>query len=145
MATNKKKFELKTDARLENLPVIADFMAASMEGLSVEQAVLEVQMAVDEACTNIIKHAYSGKGGIIAITCELQGDDFIITISDRGKFFDVDSVSPPDLESDLEKRRVGGLGIHLMRKLMDEVNYSLHAKEGNSLVMKKRLMREDKK
>ena len=65
--------------------------------------------------------------------------DFIVTIRDRGKPFDPSSVPPPDLEADLDKRRVGGLGIYFMRKLMDEVNYTTDADKGNELTMRKRL------
>jgi anti-sigma regulatory factor (Ser/Thr protein kinase) len=97
---------------------------------------------VDEACTNIIKHAYFGKGGIINITCELQDNDFVITIKDNGRPFDPNSIPPPDLESDLDRRKIGGLGIYLMKKLMDDVSYSFNAKEGNKVVMRKKLMRK---
>lgn len=99
----------------------------------------EVQTAVDEACTNIILHAYAGKGGTIAISCELQDNDFIITMRDKGKPFDPTSVPPPDLQADLDKRRLGGLGMYLMSQLMDDVSYSSDAEKGNRLVMRKAL------
>jgi len=130
---------LKIDARLENLSLIADFISSSMSQLGIKAGVFEVQTAVDEACTNIIKYAYFEEGGIITITCEVRDNDFVVTIRDRGKPFDPSSVPPPDLEADLDKRRIGGLGIYLMRKLMDDVNYSFDAKKGNILVMRKTL------
>jgi len=110
-----------------------------MSQLGIKTGILEVQAAVDEACTNIIKYAYSDKGGIIAITCETQDNDFVVIIRDRGKAFDPSSVPPPDLEAELDKRRVGGLGIYLMGKLMDDVSYSFDAEKGNTLVMRKTL------
>ena len=85
--------------------------------------ILEVQMAVDEACTNVIKYAYSTTGGAIAVTCEWQSNDFVVTISDKGKSFDPNSIPPPYLKSDLGSRKIGGLGIYLMKKLMDEVRF----------------------
>jgi serine/threonine-protein kinase RsbW len=130
---------LKIDARLENLSLIADFIYRSMNQLGIKAGVLEVQTAVDEACTNIIKHAYSDEGGIITLTCEVRGNDFIVTIRDRGKPFDPSSVPSPDIEADLDKRRIGGLGIYLMKKLMDDVSYSFDARKGNTLVMRKTL------
>jgi len=130
---------LKTDAELENLSVIADFISSSMSQLGIEAGVFEVQTAVDEACTNIIKYAYSEEGGVITITCESQDNDFVVTIRDNGKPFDPSSVPPPDLEADLDKRRIGGLGIYLMKKLMDDVSYSFDARKGNILVMRKTL------
>jgi anti-sigma regulatory factor (Ser/Thr protein kinase) len=110
-----------------------------MSQLGIEKGIIEVQTAVDEACTNIIKYAYSGDSGIITITSELQDKDFVVTIRDRGKPFDPSSVPPPDVSTDLDKRRIGGLGMYLMRKLMDDVSYSFDTNKGNILVMRKTL------
>jgi anti-sigma regulatory factor (Ser/Thr protein kinase) len=139
MATNSTRLELKVDARLENLPKINDFIAAAMKQLGVEKNLHNVQLAVEEACINIIKHSYSGKGGMITISCEVKANHLVITMRDRGKAFDPTSVPPPDLESEIHERRVGGLGMHLMKELMDEVRYSFDTAEGNKLVMKKKL------
>jgi serine/threonine-protein kinase RsbW len=136
---------LKTDAKLKNLSVIADFISSSMSQLGVEAGVFEVQTAVDEACTNIIKYAYSKGVGIITINCEMQGNDFVVTIRDKGKPFDPSSVPPPDLEADLDKRKIGGLGIYLMRIMMDDVSYSFDAEKGNTLVMRKMLTGKKRK
>ena len=135
-----KQFKLKIDSKLENLSVIADFIATTMKQLGIEGGVNEVQTAVDEACTNIMKYAYSGGGGIITISCELQDNDFVTTIRDSGRPFDPSAVPPPDLEADLEERRVGGLGIYLMMRLMDEVSYNFDAGKGNTLIMRKRVL-----
>jgi serine/threonine-protein kinase RsbW len=108
-----------------------------MGQLDITAGVFEVQTAVDEACTNIINYAYFGKGGIITITCERQDKYFVVTIRDSGKPFDPSSVPAPDLEADLNKRKIGGLGIYLMKKLMDDISYSFDAKSGNTLVMRK--------
>jgi anti-sigma regulatory factor (Ser/Thr protein kinase) len=130
---------LKIDAKLENLSAIADFILRSMKQLGIDTAISEIQTAVDEACTNVIKHAYAEKDGTIDITCEVQDNNFVVTIRDKGKPFDPYSVPLPDLETDVDERRIGGLGIYLMRTLMDDVSYSFDAAEGNTLVMKKML------
>ena len=132
------KVRMEVDARLENIPGIIDFVAGFMRGLRLDAIIFAVETSVDEACTNIIKHGYSGGAGTIAIACEMQGDDFVVTIIDRGKPFDPSAVSPPDLGADLEKRKVGGLGLHLMNKLMDNVIYTYTSRDGNRLVMRKR-------
>ncbi|MBN2463705.1 MAG: ATP-binding protein [Dehalococcoidia bacterium] len=137
--TTYNQLELNVDARLENLSVIADFISGSMSQLGIEEGVFEVQLAVDEACTNAIKYAYSEEGGVITITCDVQGNDFVVTIRDKGKPFDPSSVPPPDLGTDLDKRKIGGLGMYLMGKLMDDVSYSFDAEKGNTLVMRKML------
>jgi len=133
------QFELAVDAKLENLSVIADFIATTMTKLGAEEGIYEIQLAVDEACTNIVKYAYSHEGGVITITCELQDSDLVTTIKDKGRPFSPNSVPLPDLETSVEERRIGGLGIYLMRELMDEVSYEFDAEKGNTLTMRKTL------
>ena len=135
----RNQFELTIDSRLENLSVIAEFLATSMTQLDIRKGIHEVQLAVDEACTNIIHHAYSGERGTITISCEIQDNDLVITIKDSGSPFDPSAVPPPDLRTNLEERRVGGLGIHLMRNIMDEVSYDFDSEKGNTLIMRKTL------
>lgn len=134
--------ELEVESRLESLPVIADFLAGALERLGADQAIARrVQLVVDEACTNIIKHAYSGGAGPIKLALELAGSDLIISIQDRGRPFDPARVPPPDLTSDVEDRRPGGLGVYFMKKLMDEVHYAFDESGGNILTLRKRLVK----
>jgi anti-sigma regulatory factor (Ser/Thr protein kinase) len=138
--TKGNPFELEVEAELKSLPVISDFITEAMERLEVDSStIFKVQLAVEEACTNIIQHGYSGRKGTIKILCKLVESDFTVTIRDRGNPFDPRSVPPPDLGTALDKRKVGGLGIYLMRKLMDEISYSFDAANGNQLTMRKRL------
>jgi anti-sigma regulatory factor (Ser/Thr protein kinase) len=138
------RFELEVDNRLENLSIISDFIDKAMRQVGAkEKSIAEVQLAVDEACSNIILYAYSGRKGIIKLALELVGDDLIVTIRDKGKPFDPTSVPPPDLEADLNERKIGGLGMYLMRKVMDEVSYSFNAEEGNKLTMRKHLIEKN--
>lgn len=137
-----KRFELEVDSELESLSIISDFIREVMERAGSEaRNIFEVQMAVDEACTNIIQYAYPEQKGIITLVCELVDDEFVVTIRDKGEPFNPCSVPPPDLEADLDKREVGGLGIHFMRKMMDEVSYNLDAEKGNELTMRKKLLK----
>jgi serine/threonine-protein kinase RsbW len=136
----KDRFELEVDNRLENLSIISDFIGKAMtQAGAKEKDIAAVQLAVDEACANIIMYAYSGGKGIIRLGLELAGDDLIVDIGDTGKPFDPTSVPPPDLEADLNERRIGGLGMYFMRKVMDEVSYSFSPEEGNKLTMRKHL------
>ena len=135
------RFELKVDSKLENLSIISDFITKVMSQIGAKgRSISDVQLAVDEACTNIIRHAYSERKDIITIALEIVDEDLIVTITDRGEPFKPDSIPPPDLESDVGERKIGGLGIYFMRKLMDEVSYSFDAEEGNKLTMRKHLM-----
>lgn len=111
--------------------------AAQDAGLD-ESSVFHCQMAVDEACTNIIEHAYGGEDrGEIAVTCE-PGDGWLrIEIRDRGKEFAPPPVEAPAIPGNLEDLSVGGLGLYFMHALMDEVEFTRDG-EGNRLVMVKR-------
>ncbi len=132
--------ELTVAGDLANLAAIAEFVTAAALRLGLdEQQAFDVQMAADEACTNIIEHAYgAGEPGDIHIRCDLEGDDFVITIRDRGQPFDPDSIPEPDLTCPLEEREVGGLGLHFMRRLMDRLVLRCDPVSGNELKMYKR-------
>jgi anti-sigma regulatory factor (Ser/Thr protein kinase) len=87
----------------------------------------------------VIEHAYQGvTDGEIEVRCGMQGETLTIMILDHGKSFDPSSVRPPNIQADLSERQVGGLGIYLMRKLMDEVRYEKLGKKGNLLTLTKR-------
>ena len=135
------KHQITRAAEFESLADLRNFIKDACEHYDEisEDTVYDLQLAVDEACTNIIKHAYSSQGGAITIFFERNDNTVVITIQDRGKPFDPAAIPPPDLEAEVEKRQIGKLGLHLMRKLMDEVSYSFDPEEGNTLVMKKRL------
>jgi serine/threonine-protein kinase RsbW len=138
--TKDNQLELKVKAKLENLAVIDEFITEAMKQFGIEDETFQVQLAVSEACTNIIQHAYSGESEkSIRILCSISGNDLVIRIKDWGRPFDPDSVPQPDTESELFERKFGGLGIFLMRKMMNEVKYVFHAGRYNELIMIKHL------
>ncbi len=96
-----------------------------------------IQVAVDEACTNIIKYSYPEQAGSITITTNVQENTLVLVIRDNGKPFDPGTVLPPDMDASVDKRKIGGLGIYFMKKFMDDVTYSFEEGKGNTLVMKK--------
>ena len=127
-------------ALFDSLDEIREFVGdvASEAGFD-PRSVYAIQLATDEACSNIIEHAYSDKeGGDIECTCHLSNTEFVIILRDQGKPFDMQSVNDPDLTPDLDKRRVGGLGIYLMRKMMDDVKFESSEQAGNVLTLVKR-------
>ncbi len=121
-----EKFELTVENKLESLPKIGEFLDRTMQHLKIQSSkdIYAVQLSVDEACTNIINHAYADKSdGTIVIRCMLMGEKLVIDIMDWGKPFDPTIKPKPDIESGLDERKVGGLGIFFIRKFMDEVSY----------------------
>ncbi len=135
------KYSLTVDSRLERLGEIANFieLAARESDLNDDQ-VYDVQMAVDEACANVIEHAYRGRAnGTIDIRCEKRGKEFVVTIQDFGERFDPKKVAPPRTRDPLSKRNVGGLGLFFMHKMMDKVKFEFATGTGNRLTMVKKI------
>ena len=109
------------------------------EGGFSEKEVYSLQLAADEAASNIIEHAYAGiSNASLDVTCDMDDDELIITMRDNGKSFDPSKVKQPNLKADLSERQIGGLGMYLMRKLMDDVRYEANSRTGNLLTMIKR-------
>ena len=98
--------------------------AARAFGFS-EEDVANIILAVDEACTNIIKHAYHyALDQEIEISIFHSTRSFEIRIYDNGKAFDPSSIRTPDLKDHIGHKRRGGLGVYLMKRLMDKVEYN---------------------
>lgn len=112
--------------------------AAVAAGLD-DDATYAIQLAVEEACDNIIEHAYGeALDGDIVCTCQATLEGLEVVLRDHGRPFDPTSVPPPDLASPLEERDVGGLGLHFIRKLTDEFHFEPDADTGNLLRLLKR-------
>jgi serine/threonine-protein kinase RsbW len=127
-------------ARFEYLDAIRQFVGeeARRAGFD-EKEIYSIQMATDEAASNVIEHAYQGiADGQIELSCEFRDGALIIVLHDYGKSFDPRKVPTPDLKADLSKRQIGGLGLYLMRRLMDEVRFEPAREGGNLLTMVKR-------
>jgi serine/threonine-protein kinase RsbW len=142
MSSTKRKEEraIKVRSQLDSLIVIRDFVdrVAGHFGLD-EELVFALQLAVDEACTNIIVHGYQEREGDIELSFRRQDDEIVVTIKDRAPPFDPEAVPLPPLDAPLEDRPLGGLGMYLMHQVMDEVRFDFDEERGNELTMIKRL------
>lgn len=139
-----RKFMLQVPSSTENLALIREFVGSTAQqaGLSAKEAA-GLEMAVDEACANVIEHAYGhdvSKEVVVRVT--LDGETLSIDIEDTGRGFDPGSVDQEELEQLISKRKTGGLGMRLMTKLMDEVRYEIEPGKKNALHMTKRLRKE---
>lgn len=127
-------------AKFEYLDEIREFVGeiARKGGFS-DKDVYNIQLATDEAASNIIEHAYENMpDGILELSCGVNQNVITIVLVDHGESFDPSEVPLPDLKADLSDRKIGGLGIFLMRKLMDEVTYEPRPNRINVLTMTKR-------
>ena len=128
MASKTKKYELTVSSHAENLAVIREFVSrrAQQAGFD-EETTNKIELAVDEACANVVRHAYHPDitEHPLGVLIQINSEKFQVTVSDRGHGFDIDAIKPVNLKEYISEHRTGGLGIHLMRTLMDEVSYDL--------------------
>ncbi len=134
------EFELRIKSSTSNLSRVRSFVEETAAGLGVKSEIInQVILAVDEACTNIIRHAYNySPDGEILIKIFFEPDKFTVKIIDTGDSFKPESVPEPDLRKFQKERKKGGLGMFLMKKLMDEVNY-VSVANGNQVILVKYL------
>ncbi|QQS37349.1 MAG: ATP-binding protein [Ignavibacteriales bacterium] len=144
MKSDKKKAlrkELVVKSKTDNLSKIRDFLFTAAKEIGfTSDAIDNMTLAVDEACTNIIKHAYkSHPDGEIIIRLLYAEGKLTITIIDYGTAFEPDTIPPPDLKKYYQQHRVGGLGMYLMKTLMDEVKYVSIPGKYNQVLLSKNL------
>jgi len=145
LKTEEKRYELKIPNQTDNLELIREFVSrlSTKVGFAADD-VDRIQTAVDEACTNVIKHAYEKEGeDHIGIIIKIDYQKLTIMITDQGKGFNPKQIKMPKMDEYLAELRVGGLGIYLMKTLMDEVDYTIQPGVGNKVRMVKYLVRND--
>lgn len=130
------RYSLQTSAELKNLSQIRDFVEMAGMGLGFDPDLISnVQLAVDEVATNVMLHGYRGQGGSLEIELERVDTDLVVRLRDEAPPFDPRTVPAPDLTLPLTKRPIGGLGIHLVRRAMDEIVHRVTAAGGNELTL----------
>lgn len=136
-----KTYRLKLPADSVNLDIIRKFVGGISENMGfTEEEVYKIELAVDEACANVVKHAYltnSKKEPIINIEAHEKKDRLEITIFDKGKGFDPKKVKKPEIEEYMKKMKRGGLGLYLIKELMDKVSFRIKAGVRNEVRMVK--------
>lgn len=128
-------------AYLESLGDFRDFIkqhCAHVSGVD-EETIYDLQLAVDEACTNIISHGYAGLDpGSIILDLELDTDTLTITLTDFGHSFEPGSAPIPDLDAPIEERELGGFGLFFIQQSVDEMQYQV-TEDGNKMILTKYL------
>jgi serine/threonine-protein kinase RsbW len=143
MATSPKILTKRILSRTDHLSEVRDFIAAAASefGFS-DEDIANISLAVDEACTNIIKHAYQNQPDKeIEISVVRHKNNFEVRIVDFGKKFNPQAIKPPDLRQNLAHHRRGGLGVYLMKRLMDKVEYSFLPGKHNEVRLVKYLQK----
>ncbi len=113
------------EAQIENLEQVNDFLVRGLDKDILRQTVLfDLKLAIEEIFTNIVRHGLK-KEQIATVTIQLRVDEesVQVEICDTGKAFNPLTTADPDLDVPLEERKLGGMGIFLVKQLMDHVNY----------------------
>ena len=141
MATNTYSFELKSDlSELDRLCQNLEEFGQKF-GLS-KKLIFEINLALDELFTNIISYGFQDdKEHVVKVTLTPENDLLCLCIEDDGKPFNPIEFDSPDVACSVEKCKVGGLGIHIMKKLMDEICYE-RCGDKNVLNLKKKISPE---
>ncbi len=131
------KEEIQVPAHIDYLGELRNFVtkAGRKHGFS-DTVINAFKLSIDEAATNIIKHAYRDWDGNIKMRVIIKKNSMTVVLIDQGKFFDPSTVKDPDLQRYVDIGKKGGLGIFIIRKLIDEIDYR-HTEEGNELRLTK--------
>lgn len=132
---------LRLKAILESVPLAIDCVTKTARAAGFDDGALyEIQLAVDEACANVVDHAYQGvEPGEMEVSCIFGDQCLTIRVRDWGTGFDPGGIEVPDVNAPLDERTLGGLGLFLIKQVMDHVQFAFHPETGNELVMTKRL------
>lgn len=123
-----------------NLGALLGFIEEACSEAKLEEEIcFAMRLAGEEACCNIVNHAYEGmEPGPVSLEFRTEGDLAVLVIEDRAPLFAPGDAPAPDLSSDWENRRMGGLGWHLIGEMMDEVRHEPVEGGGNRLTLAKR-------
>ncbi len=141
MAAIERTFTLQVPSSTENLALIREFVTSVGTQAGLDQSDIgKLELAVDEACANVIEHAYGHDATKEVLVRAIFDEEVLrIKVIDSGLGFDPKSIPQADLERLVAERRSGGLGMRLMKSLVDEVRYEFEPGQKNELHMMKRI------
>lgn len=138
MENNQKK-EITVEATIDNLDVVTAFVDEKLDEIGCPvKAKMQIDIAIDELFSNISYYAYNPKTGMATISIEVVDDPMavVLTFSDNGTPYDPLLAKDPDTSLPAEERGIGGLGIYIVKKSMDEITYEY--KEGKNILKVKK-------
>ncbi len=141
MTETAENLERTVTAILENFGMVADFVDEELEKRDVPMAAeAQIDIALDEIYTNVVKYAYGEEAGDVTVRLDFSEDNSEVrmTVSDAGIPYDPLQQEDPDVTLEADERQIGGLGIYLVKQLMDEVSYEYRGGM-NILRMRKKL------
>ena len=128
-------------AYLESLKDFREFIKEHCKGVPgvSDEILYDVQLAVDEACTNIITHGYADMDpGSVILDLELDPDKLTVSLTDFGHSFEPGNTPVPDVDASIEERELGGFGLFFINQSMNEMAYRV-TEDGNTMILTKYL------
>lgn len=138
--------ELNISATIENIAAVTAFVDEQLEELDCPlKTQLQVDVAIDELFGNIAHYAYNPEVGAATVRVEVTENPLsvVITFIDNGVPYDPLAKADPDITLSAEERQIGGLGIYMVKKSMDDISYEY--KNGQNILRIKKHIREEKK
>lgn len=144
MASIERKFKLQVPSSTENLALIREFVTTvGKQALMSDEDISKLELAVDEACANVIEHAYGHDiTKEVDVRAVFDEDEVRISVIDSGRGFDPAKVDQETVEQLVAQRKSGGLGFRLIKSLMDDVSYEIVPGQKNELHMTKKIRKE---
>ncbi len=133
--------ELTINATLENIQTVTDFVDGQLEELGCSmKAQMQIDIAIDELFGNIVHYAYNPEVGPVTVRVEVTEDPLAVSITfiDNGVPYDPLAKTDPDVTLSAEEREIGGLGIFMVKKSMDEITYEYRSGQ-NILTIRKNM------
>ena len=126
----------KFHASLRDLDRIRQYVEGKVQSLKVGPSdIHDILLTTMEAATNILLHGYHGESGLIELGVKKSGRSVIVVLRDEAPYFDPTQVPTPDLTLPLERRSLGGMGVHLMRQFSDQILYRALPQGGNEITL----------
>lgn len=134
------KEEITINNEINEISRVAEYIESIGETLNLSFSdILNINLAIEEALANVIMYAYpEQEKGQIFLSTSYKDNELTFIITDKGKSFDPTKVESADISAPAEERSIGGLGIFLIKKIMDEVSYQ-RIEDANQLTMKKKI------
>lgn len=127
--------EITVDATIDNVQTITDFVDERLEEMNCPvKAQMQFNIVIDELCSNVARYAYSDKTGKVTVSVDTVDKPMKVwlTFTDEGVPYNPLAKEDPDITLSAEERKLGGLGIYMVKKMMDEFRYEY--KDGKNIV-----------
>jgi serine/threonine-protein kinase RsbW len=134
-----KDFDITIENDIEQIQGVIEQLNAFGRVHKISPKIIyQLSLSIDEILTNIMSYGYEEEDREIDVRISFKDNSVNIQFSDDGKAFNPTEFSPPDMDTDLEERELGGLGIHLVKSMMDSIDYK-REKNKNILILTKKV------